>query len=268
MADSATFEDAVPDHRQGRTAVQLSLFLNLDGFEGPIDLLLTLARDQKVDLTKISILQLAEQYVEFINAARRLNLELAADYLVMAAWLAYLKSRLLLPEEADDDAPSTQEMAEILRLQLRRLEAMQAAGEKLMAYGQLGVTRFPRGETQRLAIKRVPVFDVTFYDLLRAYGDFRLRGDQRSLEIVETGLVSVEEALQRLRRLVGYVPAWRTLFSFLPAVGDEDDDLQQRSLVASTFAAGLQMAKDGEIHLRQDRSFGPIYLKSRESPGS
>ena len=185
MADSATFEDAVPDHRQGRTPVQLSLFLNLDGFEGPIDLLLTLARDQKVDLTKISILQLAEQYVEFINAARRLNLELAADYLVMAAWLAYLKSRLLLPEEADDDAPSTQEMAEILRLQLRRLEAMQAAGEKLMAYGQLGVTRFPRGETQRLAIKRVPVFDVTFYDLLRAYGDFRLRGDQRSLEIVE-----------------------------------------------------------------------------------
>ncbi|MGB1007899.1 MAG: segregation and condensation protein A, partial [Thalassobaculaceae bacterium] len=156
MADSDAFEDAVPDHRQGRTPVQLSLFLNIDGFEGPIDLLLTLARDQKVDLTKISILQLAEQYVEFINAARRLNLELAADYLVMAAWLAYLKSRLLLPEEVDDDAPSTQEMAEILRLQLRRLEAMQAAGEKLMALGRLGVTRFPRGETQRLSIKRVP----------------------------------------------------------------------------------------------------------------
>ena len=145
---------------------------------------------------------------------------------------------------------------------------MQAAGEKLMALSQLGVRRFPRGETQRLAIKRVPVFDVTFYDLLRAYGDFRLRGDHQSLEIVETGLVSVEEALQRLRGLVGHVPEWRTLFSFLPSVGGEDDDLQHRSLVAATFAAGLQMAKDGEIHLRQDRNFGPIYLKSREGQGA
>lgn len=266
MTQTDSFESAVPDYKRHSEPVQLSLFLNLDGFEGPIDVLLTLARDQKVDLAKISILQLAEQYILFINQAQLLNLELAADYLVMAAWLAYLKSRLLLPEDENDDAPSSEEMAEVLRLQLLRLEAMQHAGETLMARPRLHQDFFPRGESQRIAVNRIPVFDVTLYDLLRAYGDFRIKSEHQTLKILATELFSVEDAISRLRSLLGHVPDWQTLVSFLPSAAA--GPLTQRSMVAATFAATLQLAKDGDIHLRQDDNFGPIYLKSREEPNA
>jgi segregation and condensation protein A len=169
MSDTGAFESPEPDHRRRREPVQLSLFLNIDGFEGPIDVLLQLAREQKVDLIHVSVLQLAEQYLAFVNQAQKLNLELAADYLVMAAWLAYLKSRLLLPPaEKEEEEQTPEEMAEALRFQLMRLEAMQQAGEALMARPQFGRDFFARGQGDRISVRRRAVYDVTLYELLRA----------------------------------------------------------------------------------------------------
>lgn len=260
MSEIEQFESEKPDYQSGEPE-QLSLFLNLDGFEGPIDVLLNLARDQKVDLAQISILQLAEQYLRFIAEARSLNLELAADYLVMAAWLAYLKSRLLLPEVEKEDEISSEEMAEILRFQLLRLEAMQEAGENLMALPRLGVDFFARGQEEDISVHARPVFDVTLYDLLRAYADHKVREEGTVLHIAQTELYAVEDALERLRGLVGDVPEWTTLFSYLPK--ELGGPMMTRSAMASTFAAGLELAKEGKLHLRQDKLFGPIYFKSR-----
>jgi segregation and condensation protein A len=255
------FESPEPEYRRPREPVQLSLFLNLEGFEGPIDLLLSLARDQKVDLSQISILALADQYLVFVREAQVLNLELAADYLVMAAWLAYLKSRLLLPP--DEDAEEEQDpaaLAEMLRFQLLRLEAMQDAGQRLFARNQLGVDVFSRGRPENLGARFRSVYDVTLYDLLRAYADHKLRGQDETLRIAETDLYSVEQAVERLRLFVGRVPGWRTLFSFLP--DDLRGSLLIRSAIASTFVAGLQLVKDGQASIRQDGAFGPIWLRS------
>ncbi len=197
---------------RGNVAAPGELVVDLDGYEGPIDVLLSLARDQKVDLTKISILQLADQYLAFISAARQMRLEIAADYLVMAAWLAYLKSRLLLPEPQPEDEPSGAELAAALAFQLQRLEAMQQAGVRLMARPLLGRDVFPRG------------------------------------------------VLARLGKLLGRLPEWRTLMSFLPP--NLRDGLVGRSAVASTFAASLELVRSGRAQLRQDVAFGPIYLRS------
>ncbi|MEQ8818039.1 MAG: ScpA family protein [Thalassobaculum sp.] len=260
MATHDPFESPEPEYRR-REPVQLSLFLNLDGFEGPIDVLLTLARDQKVDLTQISILQLAEQYLVFIREAQVLNLELAADYLVMAAWLAYLKSRLLLPvEEGEEEEQDPAALAEALRFQLQRLEAMQEAGTRLMALPQLGVDVFGRGAPENLSARFRSVYDVTLYDLLRAYADHKVREQGQTLTIAATDLYAVEDAIERLRGLVGRVPEWRTLFSFLPEF--LKGSLVLRSAVASTFVASLQLVKDGEAQLRQEGTFGPIWLRS------
>lgn len=260
MATNNPFESPQPEYRR-REPVQLSLFLNLDGFEGPIDVLLSLARDQKVDLTQISILQLAEQYLVFIREAQVLNLELAADYLVMAAWLAYLKSRLLLPADATPEEEQDPEaLAEALRFQLLRLEAMQEAGVRLMALPQLGVDRLARGAPENLSARFRSVYDVTLYDLLRAYADHKLREQGQTLRIAATDLYAVEDAIERLRALVGKVPEWRTLFSFLPDF--LRGSLVLRSAVASTFVASLQLVKDGQAQIRQDGTFGPIWLRS------
>jgi len=260
LATNNPFETPEPEYRR-REPVQLSLFLNLDGFEGPIDVLLSLARDQKVDLTQISILQLAEQYLVFIREAQVLNLELAADYLVMAAWLAYLKSRLLLPADATPEEEQDPEaLAEALRFQLLRLEAMQEAGVRLMALPQLGVDRLARGAPENLSARFRSVYDVTLYDLLRAYADHKLREQGQTLRIAATDLYAVEDAIERLRALVGKVPEWRTLFSFLPDF--LRGSLVLRSAVASTFVASLQLVKDGQAQIRQDGTFGPIWLRS------
>jgi segregation and condensation protein A len=261
LAQTDPFESPTPDYRRRREPVQLSLFLNLDGFEGPIDLLLSLARDQKVDLTQISILALADQYLVFVREAQVLNLELAADYLVMAAWLAYLKSRLLLPpEEGEDEDQDPEALAEMLRFQLQRLEAMQTAGERLFARHQLGVDVFPRGRPENLGARFRSVYDATLYDLLRAYADHKLRGQDSTLRIAETDLYSVEQAVERLRTFIGRVPQWRTLFSFLPE--NLRGVLMFRSAIASTFVASLQLVKDGQASIRQDGTFGPIWLRS------
>jgi len=241
------------------------LVVDLDGYEGPIDVLLALARQQKVDLLHISILQLADQYVAFISAARRLRLEVAADYLVMAAWLAYLKSRLLLPEPEEDDEPSGPELADALAFQLRRLEAMQQAGAKVMELPRLGRNVFARGAPEGVKVTRIPVYDLSLYELLKAYGDQQRRGHNDSLEIAPTEIHSVDDALERLGRILGRLPDWQTLMTFLP--GGLAGGIVYRSAVASTFAASLELAKSGRLEIRQSGTFGPIYFRSQSKTG-
>jgi segregation and condensation protein A len=238
------------------------LVLDLGAYEGPIDVLLTLAREQKVDLTKISILRLADQYLAFIAEARRLRLEVAADYLVMAAWLAYLKSRLLLPEPPPEGEPSGEDMAAALAFQLQRLEAMQQAGARLMARPLLGRDVFARGAPEGIPVVSRIVWEVSLYDLLKAYGEQRSRAGAQVLEIRAAELFSMEEALERLSRLVGHIPDWQTLLTFLP--DDLKDGLLQRSAVAATFAASLELVRSGRLQLRQDAAFGPIWVRSPE----
>ncbi|MDR3514302.1 MAG: ScpA family protein [Azospirillaceae bacterium] len=259
MSDTpVTTADSPDSAAPGDSAV---LVLDLDGYGGPIDMLLSLAREQKVDLTRISILALADQYLAFIAAARRLRLELAADYLVMAAWLAYLKSRLLLPEPVDEQ-PSGEELAAALAFQLRRLEAMQAAAAQLMARPRLGLDVFARGAPEGIAITKRPVFSATLYDLLKAYAEHKREQDPIGLSFVPTGLVSLEEALVRLRFTLGQIPDWTVLSSFLPSLAGTGP-LVRRSVMAAHFAASLELAKAGDIELRQDGAFAPIFLRRR-----
>lgn len=247
------------------TASNGDLVVDLEGYEGPIDMLLVLARQQKVDLLGISILQIADQYLKFIEEARRLRLEIAADYLVMAAWLAYLKSRLLLPADEEDDEPSGPEMAEALAFQLQRLEAMQEAGAKVMELPRLGRDVFPRGAPEGVKVIRTSVYDLSLYELLRAYGDQQSKGPSGPLEIAVTEIFSVDDALERLGKILGKVPDWTTLQGFLP--GSIKDAEVFRSAVASTFAAGLELAKSGRLELRQSGAFSPIYIRSRAETG-
>jgi segregation and condensation protein A len=234
--------------------------LDLDGYEGPIDVLLNLAREQKVDLTKISILDLADQYLAFVAQARRLRLELAADYLVMAAWLAYLKSRLLLPEpETIDGEPTGAQMAAALAFQLQRLEAMRGAAGKLMALPQLGHDFFGRGAPEPILVVKTPVYSVKLYDLLRAYGAIANRKQGGMLRILPTDIYSMDDALQRVGEMLGRSLDWQALLSFLPP--DWKEGLRGRSAVAATFAATLEVVRSGRAEVRQDGSFGPIYLR-------
>ena len=238
-----------------------ALVLDLDGYEGPIDLLLALARDQKVDLAKLSILALADQYLAFIADQHRLRLEVAADYLVMAAWLAYLKSRLLLPEPpADDDGPSGDELAAALSHRLRLLAEIQHAGAALMALPQLGRDVFLRGAPEGIPRIDRPIYELSLYELLAAYGERHRRQHARVLTIEAPVFHSLDEALQRLARFVGHVPEWRELAAFLPE--ELRGGVFRRSALASTFAAMLELARSGRVELRQDRAFGPIYLRS------
>jgi segregation and condensation protein A len=232
--------------------------LELDGYEGPIDLLLALAREQKVDLGKISILALADQYLAFIAKQRSLSLEIAADYLVMAAWLAYLKSRLLLPQPPQDEEPSGAELAAQLEHRLRLLEVMQIAGGRLMARPRTGQDVFLRGAPEGLSV--IPVYELTLYEILRAYGDGRRRTEAVVLTIEPAEFYSMDDALSRLARFIGRMPNWRELASFLPR--ELRGEVFRRSALAATFAATLELARSGRIELRQDRSFGPIYLRS------
>ncbi len=238
-----------------------ALVLDLDGYEGPIDLLLALAREQKVDLAKLSILALAEQYLAFIAEQRRLRLEIAADYLVMAAWLAYLKSRLLLPEPPqEDDGPSGEALAAALSHRLQLLAAMQRAGAALMGLPQLGRDLFLRGAAEEIPRVDRSVYRLDLYELLSAYGASQRRQHARVLTIEPPAFHSLDEALHRLAELVGQIPDWRELAAFLPE--ELRGAVYRRSALASTFAATLELARSGRIELRQDRAFGPIWLRS------
>ncbi len=240
----------------------VSFTVDLDGFEGPLDLLLSLARDQKVDLARISILALVEQYLTFIDQRAKHNLELAADYLVMAAWLAYLKSRLLLPEPPAEDEPSAEEMAANLAFQLQRLEAMRKAGAALMARPQLLRERFPRGEPETTRTELKPWWQVTLYELLRAYGDVLARKPVTRLEIEAPDLFSPDDAIHRLEAMLGKMPRWSTLSSFLPP---GVSGLLARSAMAAHLVGALELVKQGRIELRQDPGlFAPVWVKARE----
>ena len=247
-----------------------TLLLNIDGYEGPIDVLLDMARSQKVDLREVSILQLARQYLAFIERAKALNLDLAAEYLVMAAWLAYLKSRLLLPrDQGDMTEPSGEAMAEALQFQLRRLEAMRDAAQKLMNRPRLGVTVFARGRAEGLRTAYRASWDVSLYDVLKAYGDIRQRSESSTYSLPQFQVMSMEDAVNRMTAMLGNLPrsgphsVWTTLQSFLP--DNITDPLYYRSSLASTLTAGLELAKQGQVEIRQDGLFRPIYLRRTQS---
>ncbi len=236
--------------------------LSLDGFEGPLDLLLTLAREQKVDLAKISVRALAEQYLAFLERARRMRIEIAADYLVMAAWLAYLKSRLLLPKQAEEAEPDAAEMALRLKLRLQRLEAMRQAAERLFARDRVGRDVFLRACPEGLASVRRIHYEASLYDLIRAYGTLAVRRRRPPLKIRARPILAIEEALHRLETLLGQMPDWHTLESFLPA--ELAAGGLTRSAMASMFAACLELARQGKAELRQREAFGPLYLRGRQ----
>ena len=258
--------DRFEEDRRDDWAPDDEFVVDLDGYEGPIDVLLALARNQKVDLTKISILRLAEQYLAFIAEARGLRIEIAAEYLVMAAWLAYLKSRLLLPDaEPDDDGLSGAELAEALTFQLRRLESMRHAGLRLMARPRLGREVFGRGAPEGVEVVRTSVFEVSLFDLLKAYGDNRRRVDTSRLVIEPDSLFNIADAIERLSGLLGGMTDWRALMSYLPPELDAGG-LIYRSAVATTFAASLELVRSGDLELRQSSSFGPIQVRRGRSP--
>ena len=239
------------------------LVLDVDGFAGPIDVLLTLAREQKVDLTQISILELADQYLVWVAKLRQANLELAADYLVMAAWLAYLKSILLLPTSTDDEEPTGEEMAAALQFQLLRLESMQQAGEKLLARDQLGQDFFPRGNPEKFGYNLNGAFEASIYDLLKAYGEHTHRSNVRILRIELSDLYSTDDGLKWLTKMLGSMPDWTSLLQFLPA--EIKGDLVSRSMVASALSAALQLTKQGELKIRQTETFGTVYVRAAQN---
>lgn len=239
-----------------------SLIVDVDGYEGPLDLLLTLARTQKVDLMKISVLHLAEQYLKFVEQARVLRIELAADYLVMAAWLAFLKSRLLLPPDPEAEGPSAEDMAAHLAFQLERLDAMRQAAARLMGRDRLGISRFQRGIPETVIRKRRTEWQAGLIDLMRAYARLKTRDEFRPYAFDRHDVFTMEQALERIRKMVGYAGEWTDLSDFLPE-GWEGQDARRRSATAATFAATLELAREGRLEIRQDDTFSPITIRRR-----
>tara|TARA_B100001094_G_scaffold301981_1_gene328766 strand:- start:1750 stop:2556 length:807 start_codon:yes stop_codon:yes gene_type:complete len=238
------------------------LIVDLDGFEGPLDLLLTLSRTQKLDLMQISILQLAEQYLDFVEKARLLQIELAADYLVMAAWLAFLKSRLLLPPDPNENEPSGQELAAHLAFQLERLQAMRDAAAKLMARDQLGRDFFARGIEEKVEKITHIKYEASLLDLIQAYARVKTKDEFRPLVMDRDDVYTLEQALERMRGLIGYTIGWIDISTFLPD-GWTSSANRIRAATASTFAATLELAKSGDLELRQKDNFGPIQFRSK-----
>lgn len=239
-----------------------ALIIDVDGYEGPLDLLLSLSRTQKVDLMRISVLQLAEQYLAFVDRVRALRLELAADYLVMAAWLAFLKSKLLLPPVPGDDGPSAEDLAAHLAFQLERLSAMRDVAARLMARDQKGRNFFTRGAPETVARSRALRYEASLLDLMRAYARIRTRDEFRPYAFDRVDVFTMEEALERLRGMIGYAGDWADLTSFLPK-GWNASPTRRRAVTAAHFAAILEMAKQGQITLRQGDVFAPIQIRAK-----
>jgi len=243
-----------------------ALLVQVDGFEGPLDLLLTLARNQKVDIAKISILKLADQYLEFIESAKKLNLELAADYLVMAAWLAYLKSRLILPQEKDPDGePTADEMATRLRWRLQRLDAMRAASTRLMGRERLDRDVFGRGDPEPVNVIKLRTYKDTMYDLLTAYATDRVRKlGGKTYRPQMAPVLHIEDARERLERMLGKISDWSALDRLLPF--EWSGGARRRSAMAPTLLACLELARDGKVEIQQASPFAEIYVRDREKP--
>ena len=234
------------------------LTLNLDGWEGPLDLLLNLARAQKVDLAQISILDLVDQYTDYIANARALKLEIAADYLVMAAWLAYLKSCLLLPKDPEQD-PSPEEVALRLQMRLQRLDAMREAGARLLGRDRVGRDVFVRAAPEGLRLVRKSSWQVTPFDLFSAYGFVKARTAPAMHVVQPRTVMTLEEAIDRVSKMIGMAIEWMAIEAFLPA---SDDPVFRRSALASSFVAALELARRGQLDLRQDEPFAPLQLKN------
>ena len=239
-----------------------ALIVDVDGFEGPLDLLLTLSRTLKVDLRRISVLQLAEQYLAFVERAKALRIELAADYLVMAAWLAFLKSRLLLPPDPADEGPSGADMAAHLAYQLERLAAMREAAAQLMARDRMGRDFFARGVPEDVQRIRTLRYSATLLDLMQAYARIRTKDQFRPYALDRDNIYTMEQALERLRGLIGYAGDWTDLASYLPE-GWALDPQRRRSATAATFAASLELAKRGQIEIRQSERFAPLQIRRK-----
>jgi segregation and condensation protein A len=255
----AEFEAAGGERAEGEADFRV----DVDGYEGPLDLLLELARRQKVDLSRISVLALAEQYLEFIEAARRVRLELAADYLVMAAWLAYLKSRLLLPAPPKAEEPDPRELAASLARRLKRLQAIRAAAERLTERPRLGRDLFLRGAPEGLDIINAPLYRASLFDLLSSYAIQRQKQALSHVSFKTRQVWSLAEAREALERIVGMAVEWTTLDDYL--IAWVATPAQARTVRASTFSASLEMVKEGLIDLRQDRAFAPLWLRRRQA---
>jgi segregation and condensation protein A len=258
MTDATAFTEDIP-HDRGSD--EPTLIVDVEGFEGPLDLLLTMARQQKVDLAKISIQALADQYLAFVEQARRMRLELAADYLVMAAWLAYLKSRLLLPEPVAPEGPSAADMAKALALRLRRLEAIREAGTLLFQRPQLGRDMFGRGDPQPIAEIKRPLWSATLYDLISAYARERQRHALRRVRFAKRSVWSLVEAREILQRLMGETGDWSRLDEYLIAFVVEPS--MRATAFASSLAASLELVREGVMEVQQAGAFAPIYMRKR-----
>ncbi len=237
-----------------------ALIVDVEGFEGPLDFLLALARQQKLDLTKISMLALAEQYLIFIEQARQLRLELAADYLVMAAWLAYLKSRLLIPQVDESDEPSGEELAAMLAFRLRKLEAMRKAAGELMERPQMGKDFFLRGQPEDMSLNRKIHFSASLYDLLTSYAALRQRQSVSLVHVRKRQVWSLQEARDVLTRLVGLQPDWTPVDVILKSYLQMTDI--RVTAMASSFAASLELVREGKLEVKQTDAFGTIYIRT------
>jgi segregation and condensation protein A len=250
---------ADPGEERGLT--EPALVVDVAGFEGPLDLLLHLARNQKVDLARISVLALAEQYLLFIEKARALRLELAADYLVMAAWLAYLKSKLLIPKQAGDDGESGEELAAVLQFRLKRLEAMRDGAARLVNRNRLGRDVFARGMPEAVIVEKHSAYSASLYDLLTAYAAQRQRQAITNVRIAKRSVWSLKDAREILERMVGGFKDWTALDRFL--VDYLADPREKATAIASSFAASLELVREGRIEMRQHEAFAPLYMRSR-----
>ena len=258
-------EFELPDPRLGKmddVSEEERLIVDIDGFEGPLDVLLTLSRTQKVDLKQISILDLVKQYLEFVQQARELRLELAADYLVMAAWLAYLKSRLLLPEEENEDELSAEELAARLTYQLQRLGAIRDRAAELMSRNQMGRDMFARGAPEPVIVTRHHTYELSLYDLLKAYSEQKTRGAVADIRIHKRAVYTLDKAIERLSEMLGLAIDWTDLEQFMPS--DIDDPQIIRSAKASMFTTSLELAKNGKADIIQKQLFGPLFIRGRK----
>lgn len=260
-AKAAPMDRLWAENDDSRLTGDPSLVVDVAGFEGPLDLLLHLARNQKVDLARISILALAEQYLAFIEKVRALRLELAADYLVMAAWLAFLKSKLLIPKQPGEEGESGEELAAVLQFRLKRLEAMRDASARLVNRNRLGRDVFARGMPEMVIVEKRNSFSASLYDLLTAYAQQRQKQAINNVTIARRAVWSLKDARDVLARLIGTVGDWTALDSFLIEYLAAPEE--KRTAMASSFAATLEMVREGKLDMRQDQVFAPIYLRGR-----
>jgi segregation and condensation protein A len=251
------------DPSEERATADPTLLVDVAGFEGPLDLLLHLARNQRVDLSRISVLALAEQYLTFVEQARAVRLELAADYLVMAAWLAFLKSKLLIPKQVSADGETGEELAAVLQFRLKRLEAMRDAASRLVNRNRLGRDVFARGMPELVIVEKRNRYSASLYDLLTAYAIQRQKQAVNNVHIARRGVWSLKEARDILIRLIGTLNDWTALDSFL--VDYLTSPEEKATAIASSFAATLELVREGALEMQQERAFAPLYLRGRQA---